>query len=309
MTQKTKMLALRLITILGIALGGFLLYRAFSRYSLEEIAASLRAIPARNILLALCWAAGSYLCLSVGDWLGLRHVGHPLAYRKVLLGNFVSVALGHSIGFAGLSSGAIRYRFYSRWGLDLGDVAKVVLFSGVTIALGMLSVGAIVLLYDPGAITDVVGIAAASGRPAGILMAGLVAAYVAAAFRRTALRFRTWTLAVPAPLIAVAQIVTGTANYACVAGCLYYAVAAVSEASYFHAISAFVVGDLAAIVMHVPGGLGVIEFAVMNIVPAAGSLVGALLVFRAAYYLVPLILGIAIFAAAEIKFRLAARRP
>src|SRR3712207_8967800 len=51
-------------------------------------------------------------------------LGRPLSYPKVALASFVSLSLGHNIGFAGLSSGAIRYRFYSRAGLTAEEVAK-----------------------------------------------------------------------------------------------------------------------------------------------------------------------------------------
>jgi uncharacterized membrane protein YbhN (UPF0104 family) len=55
-------------------------------------------------------------------------------------------------------------------------------------------------------------------------------------------------------------------------------------------------------ISHVPGGLGVIESVVMFLLPA-GNAIGALLVFRFIYFLVPLALGSILFAVAEIVFR------
>jgi uncharacterized membrane protein YbhN (UPF0104 family) len=52
----------------------------------------------------------------------------------------------------------------------------------------------------------------------------------------------------------------------------------------------------------VPGGLGVIESVVMFLLPGA-NLIGALLVFRFVYFLVPLVVGGAVFAVTEIVFR------
>ena len=125
--RKPWMLAL---SAAALVLTAYLLYRTLSRYSLDEIIASVTAIPVYRLALSGLFAAASYGCLTGFDWLALRSVGRRIPYRRVALASFVSLSLGHSIGFAGLSSGAIRYRFYARWGLSAGDVAKVVVFCG-----------------------------------------------------------------------------------------------------------------------------------------------------------------------------------
>lgn len=40
-------------------------------------------------------------------------------YPRAALASFTSLAIGHNVGVAALSSGAVRYRFYSRWALML----------------------------------------------------------------------------------------------------------------------------------------------------------------------------------------------
>ena len=146
----------------GAGLAGFLLYRIVSRYSLDQIIAAVMAIPLSRLIRAGGFAAASYLCLTVFDWLGLRYAGHPLVYRKAALASFTSLSLGHNIGFAALSSGAIRYRFYSRWGLDAEGVAKVVVFCGATVGLGLMILGGIALLSSSQLAHEVTGF----GRPA-----------------------------------------------------------------------------------------------------------------------------------------------
>ena len=135
-----------LIAILAVSLAAFLLYRTLSRYSFEELIASVAAVPTSRLAAAGGFAAASYLCLTGFDYLALRYVGRPLPYRKAALASFTSLSLGHNIGFASLSSGAIRYRFYSRWGLRAGEVAKVILFCGVTVGLGLMLLGGAALL-------------------------------------------------------------------------------------------------------------------------------------------------------------------
>ena len=60
--------------------------------------------------------------------------------------------------------------------------------------------------------------------------------------------------------------------------------------------------NIAALLAHVPGGLGVIETVVSMLIPGA-ELIGGLLLFRAIYFLVPLALGLLCFAGSEVAIR------
>lgn len=63
-------------------------------------------------------------------------------------------------------------------------------------------------------------------------------------------------------------------------------------------MTVYVIANTASLISHVPGGLGVIEIVVTLFLPDA-TLIGAFLVFRFVYFLVPLILGASLFAIAE----------
>ena len=81
-----------------------------------------------------------------------------LPYPKAALASFTALSLGHNIGLAALSSGAVRYRFYSRWGLSTGEVAKVIVFCGVTVGLGLLILGGAALLLRSGLAVEITGL-------------------------------------------------------------------------------------------------------------------------------------------------------
>jgi glycosyltransferase 2 family protein len=285
-----------------VALAAFLLYRTLSRYSFDHIVASVMAIPSWRLACAAGFAAASYLCLTGFDWLALRYVGRPLPYRKAALASFVGHSLSHNIGFAGLSSGAIRYRFYSRWGLSAGDVARMILFCGATVGLGLVMLGGIALLARGDLAGQITGLSRAAVTALGLLCFVLIGCYVAAAWRQYRIRVRGIEMELPPMRLVAAQLVVGPLNFACVAGCLYEALAAVVSVPYLGVASVYVIANLTAMISHVPGGLGVIESVVMFLLPA-GNAIGALLVFRFIYFLVPLALGSILFAVAEIVFR------
>lgn len=291
------------IAIAIIALAGFLLYRALSGYSFDDITQSIKKIPPHRLLLAAGFAAASYFCLSGFDWLALRYAGKPLPYRRVVLASFCSLSLGHNIGFAALSSGALRFRFYSRWGLRVGDVAKVILFCGVTVGLGMATLGGFALLLRPDLGGKITGLGQPLVMTMGMVWLMVPAVYVAlAAFVRRPLRLRGWSLAMPELKLALAQIAIGSANYAFVAACLHQTLAAAAGASYFAVAAIFVIANATALIAHVPGGLGVIESVVLFLLPGA-PIIGAVLMFRVIYFLVPLCIGGPLFAITELYYR------
>ncbi|WP_262269516.1 lysylphosphatidylglycerol synthase domain-containing protein [Microvirga yunnanensis] len=291
------------IAAAAVCLAAFLLYRTLSRYGLDQLTAAVASVPGPRLLGAFGFAAASYLCLTFFDYLALHYVKRPLPYPKAALASFTALSLGHNIGLAALSSGAVRYRFYTRWGLKTAEVAKVIVFCGVTVGLGLLVLGGGALLLRSGLAVEITGLSRPVVLALGVGCLALPALYlILSAFVRRPLRIRRWTLEMPPLKLAVAQVLVGSINFAFVAACLHQALAAVAEVAYLGVASVYVIANATALVSHVPGGLGVIESVVMYLLPQT-DLIGPLLVFRFVYFLVPLILGIALFAVTELVHR------
>ncbi|QTL06202.1 UPF0104 family protein [Aquabacter sp. L1I39] len=288
-------------------LGVGLLWHALSRYSFEEIVAAVTAVRGWRLGLAAGFAAASYVCLTFFDYLALRWIERPLPYRQAALASFASLSLGHSIGFAGLSSGAIRYRFYSRWGLGAGDVAQIVLFCGVTVGLGLSMLAGISMMADPATAQSLLRLPEATLRTLGLAGILVPLAYLAWAMVPERFARRTfWRLRRPKAGLALAQIIVGTVNFALVAACLHQALTHVAEVSYPAVASAYVAANTATLITHVPGGLGVVETVVQHVLPGQ-DLIGPLLVFRFVYFLAPLLLGLALLGITEVVEKRKAR--
>jgi uncharacterized membrane protein YbhN (UPF0104 family) len=271
------------------------------------LVASVAAIPPARLFLALGFAALSYLCLSFFDRLALRYVRHAPPYPKVALASFVSLSLGHNIGFAALSSGTIRYRFYSRYGLSAEEVARVILFCGITVGLGLATLGGLALVLHPALAEEVVGLGRIGVLALGCACLAGPAIYLGlAAVRIRPLRFRRWSLAMPSLRLAIGQIVVGTLNFACVAACLHQALLGAADVAYVSVVTVYVLATVATLITHVPGGLGVIESVVLHLLPP-GQLIGAVLVFRFVYFLIPLVLGSLLLAVTELTLRTAGK--
>lgn len=286
----TKTILLRIVIVIAICGALFLAYRTLSQYSLDDITSSIAQIPKASFLLSLGFAALSYLCLTGFDYLALYYAGKPLAYPKAALASFTGLSIGHNIGVAALSSGAVRYRFYTRWGLSAEEIAKVILFCGLTVGIGLITLAGLCLLILPESAAKVGGMDPVTARLVGGLCLAAIALYLmAAAIVRGSVTIIKWPFTLPSLPIAAGQVVIGTANFACVAACLHQLLNA--SAGYMETTTAYVVGNLTALVSHVPGGLGVLEATITYLMGASAS-IGALIAFRVVYFFIPLPLGL-----------------
>ncbi|MEZ0170138.1 lysylphosphatidylglycerol synthase domain-containing protein [Microvirga sp. TS319] len=292
-----------LVAVVAVGLAAFLLYRTLSGYSIDDLTKAVAAIPVGRLVVAGGFAAASYICLSGFDYLALRYVGRPLPYHKAAWASFTSLSLGHNIGFAFLSSGAVRYRFYRRWGLSAEQVAKVVVFCGTTVGIGLMALGGMALLLRPRLAVEMTNLSMPLVITLGVICLALPVLYlVLSAFVRKPLSVWRWSFELPRLRLALGQVILGSVNFACVAACLYQALAAVTDVSYMGVASAYVIANTATIISHVPGGLGVIESVVMYLLPGQ-NLIGPLLVFRFVYFLIPLFLGLVVLLVTELVFR------
>lgn len=281
----------------AVLVAGWLIYRTLSQYTWLDIRDSAAAIPKARFALALAFAACSYLCLTLFDFLALHYVGKPLSYPRAALASFTSLSIGHNVGIAALSSGAVRYRFYSRWGLDGEEIAKLIVFCGVTVGLGLITLAGLCLILLPGTAGKIAGLGSAASVALGVACLALSTLYlVLAAFMRGELKVKGWRFALPTWRIAALQILVGTSNFSFVAACLHQLLGA--ETGYMETTAAYVVGNLTALVSHVPGGLGVLEATIAFLLGSSAS-IGALIAFRAVYFFIPLPLGLVSLLASE----------
>ena len=287
----------------AFALAAFLVQRALQQYGMREILDSLGEISVRHLALGAAFTAGSFLCLSGSDTLAVRYTGRDLPYRKIALASFTSLSIGHTVGLAALSSGAVRYRFYTGWGLSPGDVGRIVLFCAMNVVLGLMTLGGLACLIRPDLVAAMLKVVPAVVVAVGILLLLMVVIYLGlAAFVHRPIRIRDFELPVPRLRIALGQVAVGTADFLMVSAVLYQLLPASTEVGFLPVAAAYVVANTAAIITHVPGGLGVIEAVLLFLVPGA-NMVGAVVAFRVIYFLIPFVIGGLVLGVSEIVRR------
>lgn len=289
-----------LLAIAVLALAGFLLARTVGRYELADVQAAFRQLEARQLAGAALFSTASYLVLTGVDLLAVRYAGRDLPYRQVAFASFIALSIGHSLGFAALSSGAVRFRFYRRWGLRMSEIARVILFCGLTVVLGYSIVGGLVLASAAPWIGSLIGV-----RESTLYFASAAAFcipilyFLAVALGRTV---RLWHLNLhpPGPRVALGQVIVGCLDVALVAAVLHQALGGSAALPYTTVLAVYMAAAVAGMMSHAPGGIGVVEAVTLAALPGAETIAG-LLAFRAIYYLIPLALGGATLAIFELS--------
>lgn len=282
---------LPLLTLALFALSLVVIHDALRQFQYHHLLQQLKNLPLPQILIAFGLTLLSYLVLTLYDRLGLAYIRHPLDAGKVTLASFISYAFTNNLGLSLLTSGSIRYRLYSAWGLSAEEIARLVVFTALTFWLGILTVAGLVFSVEPLAMQVLAQLSIHSMRPLGLIFSVLVIAYlVAVALRHKPLRVFHWELALPSLRLAAMQLLVGAVDWM-LAGCvLYVLLPKASQFSFFAFLGIYLLAQIVALISHVPGGLGVFESMILLSAPTipADALIGAMLVYRAIYYLLPL---------------------
>lgn len=297
------------LAVFGAAI--YALYRSLHEFQLADILHGATQVAPAAVALSILATAGSYLALSGFDWLALRYINRELFVGRIVLASFISHGISHSTGFGALAGGAIRYRFYSAVGLSVMDVATVVLFCGLTFILGASTLAAVALAIEPEAFARLLSLPAGWVRMGAIAAAVAIAAYIVlGGLMRRPWRLFSRSLMMPRPKTALAQVLVAGLDLCCAAAALFLLLPAAADVSYPAFAGVYVLAILAGLIAHVPGGLGVFETTVMVLVPGApaDTMFGALLVFRAVYFLLPLLLAAALLGVHEGRVRIQALR-
>src|SRR5215218_10431570 len=102
----------------ALAIGVFVvaiaaLHHILRQYHYRDIVQATRSLPRSSLLAALGFTVAAYASLPGYDAVGLAYARHPLPARRVMLASFVAYAMSQNLGFAVLTGGSVRYRFWS----------------------------------------------------------------------------------------------------------------------------------------------------------------------------------------------------
>ena len=304
-------LGLALLGAIGIGLHGVL-----RKVGLGAVLAAFAATPWPDIARALGLLCVSFCIMAAYALPGVafaRRAGAcgRLALRHVGLASFCAYALSHMLGATALTAAAIRLRFYAHWEMPPAALARIVAVSASNFSLGVFSLLGLLLLWDPHAVPLPGHLAGLLARLLGLALLALPVAYVAGSRGREAVTIFGKRIALPGGRIALAQIILSCVDIACACAILDMVLPFAPGLSYARVLSLYVGAFVAGSASGLPGGVGVFDSVLLlglsAFLPAADAL-GAILLFRVLYFLIPASLAGLCYAVHELWVYVAGRR-
>ena len=315
-----KRLLRHLPAVLGLLLlvgAVFVVQREFRHLNVRDVGHALSAIPTHVLLFSAVLTLLAYALLTLYDKLATIYAGHHVSFARTALASFCAYSLAHNLGFAAVSGAAVRYRLYAHWGLTPQQIGKVVAFSSLTFGLGGMTLGGIILFFEPGSVPQVgTMVPHWALMIAGALLWAVVGTYIFVASMYPVLRVRGRELDLPGFRMALAQVGLATADVSLTASIFYALLPHAAGLTWLRFLAIYLGSYAAGLLSNVPGGLGVFDTGMVLGLKGSGLpppvVLGALAVFRLYYYVVPLFLAGALFAGNEVfvgRKRLAGAAP
>jgi uncharacterized membrane protein YbhN (UPF0104 family) len=305
-----KTWARHLPAIIGVALlvgAIYVVQREFRHLRLKDIGEALSAIPMHSLVFSFVWTILSYFILTFYDRLGTIYANHKVSYGRVAFASFCAYSLSHNLGFAAVSGAAVRYRLYAHWGLTPLQIGKTVAFCSLTFALGGMVLGGGILFLEPRAIPFfgqhlpkfvMYGV--------GVLLWATVLGYVTLSKAVGRVKILGHEIQLPGWRMALLQVLLATVDVATTATIFYALLPHAPGLTWLIFLGVYVSSYTAGLAANLPGGIGVFDTAMLfGLEPymSAPHIVGAILVFRLYYYVIPLFLAGSLFSGNELLLR------
>lgn len=301
-------------SLLGFVLLGFsiaAIHYELREYNYRDIFNSLLSLPSSHLYIAIGLTGVGYAAMAYYDNISFKHIGHLIDYKKVMFTGFLSAAATNTVGFAFLTGSAIRYRYYSTWGVTAIEIAQVIAFENISFFLGLFNVSGIMFLFNPLVIPAQINLPFLSVRPLGVIFLLLVTAYIVGSIvSKKALTIRGHKFRFPSLKIALIQVILSSLDWIVAAAALYILLPPTASLSFIDFLGIFLLGMIAVVVSNVPGGLGVFESVILLLLSSKippTVIFGSLLAYRAVYYFLPLAVATGLMGLYEVQDRLKKR--
>ena len=302
-------------TVLGIGLLVLAIWifgRTLHKYDMAEVVDHLHQIPIHRLVIAVFFVALSYLTQTVYDFLAATSVRLKVSPARASLAAFIGNAFTNNIGFSLVTGTSLRYRFYLAWGYSAWEIAQVVGFSKLAFTNGLFVFIGITQIIDPVRLPETFHLPF-SPRIVGALMLLPTAAlfFWNGISKGNTLALGKLRLIRPTQAMLCLQIAVSCLHLA-FAGCvLYYLLPADAlRGAGYHGpltfLGAYMAIKFVVLFFPVPGGLGVFEGASVAILTPAlpdYPVLGALVAYRLAYYVLPFAVALTALTGYELSSR------
>jgi glycosyltransferase 2 family protein len=282
-----------------------LLFTLVRNLDWNEVTHALESYKASTLALGFLVAVGSYLTYCGFDVLARRYTEHKLSVKQIVPVTFVCYAFNLNLS-SWVGGIALRYRLYSRLGLDVPTITRILSLSLITNWLGYMLLAGFVFAGDFIDLPEGWKIGDATLQLIGfVLLAVCFSYFLACRFSRK----RSWTirrqkLVLPSLNQALRQACLGALNWGLMALLIFILLP--EKAFYPAVLGVLLISSIAGVIAHIPAGLGVLETVFITLMQhqfGKGQLLAALIGYRVIYFLIPLGVAVGVYLVLEKRAR------
>jgi len=267
----------------------------------SEVVAAIQGYDERTLAMAAGLSVLSYLVYSWYDLLGRHYIQSTLSPASMMATAFMAYAFNQSLG-ALIGTVGFRARLYSRHGLHAIQISKIIAISVVTNWLGYMTVAGAIFVSGKLVLPQGWDVERSVLQVIGGVMLAITASYLVlcAVSREREVSVKGHPFKIPSFSLALLQLLFSMLHWPLAAAIVYLLLEGRIE--YVTVLGALMMTAVAVVLTHIPAGIGVLEAILLGLLrdrmPAA-EILAALLVFRAVYYLAPLLVATAMYLKVE----------
>jgi phosphatidylglycerol lysyltransferase len=239
------------------------------------------------------------------DSLAVRHLGATVKRSTLVLTSFAATAVGHAVGIGEFSARRMRQRLYLAAGLEPAQIERAIDFDSVASGLGWAAFGAFGLIAGARQIDAISPIPAWASMSVGIAIAALILAFIGLCARERAVMVTlVWRFRLPLPPVKLVLVQFGMSvldlSAAAVALWVLLPHGAIDPYAF---MAVYALGAALSVASRVPGGLGVFDAVILLacVGAPAPAVLGALLVYRGIFVVLPLVAATGAMALHEVE--------
>lgn len=278
-----------------------LLFLLVKNLDWQEVKQALQSYKLSTLALGVVIALCSYLTYCCFDVLARFYTGHKLAIKQIVPVAFVCYAFNLNLS-SWVGGIALRYRLYSRLGLDVPTITRVLSLSLITNWLGYMILAGGVFAMGFLELPKDWAVGTGTLRLIGFALLAVSGAYLLACrfSKRRSWTIRKQEITLPSMKQALLQASLGALNWSLMALVIYTLLP--DKAFYPAILGVLLISSIAGVITHIPAGLGVLETVFMTLLQdefSKGTLLAALIGYRAIYFLLPLVIAVVVYLVLE----------
>lgn len=280
----------RLLNLVFFILVPIFLYFLIKNTNWHEVSDAFHQLEWNTIGLCLVFSALSYCVYGCYDLLGRAYTKHNLPAYTVL--SIAAVCYAFTLNLSYWVGGfALRFRLYSRVGLDTVTITKIFSLSVISNWLGYMLLASIIFIFKLLDLPPNWKIGETGLQVIGFVLLLIACSYIGACHfsKRRSWKIRDHKIILPKFYIALMQAGLAMINWSLMALLIFILLP--EKATYPTVLGILLISGMAGVIAHIPAGLGVLEAIFVTMLKhqfSQGVILAAIIGYRLVYFLIPL---------------------